>query len=548
VGGFIITADPISTLVPVENASMADRTVIQWDKDDLEYMKLLKVDVLALGMLTAIRKTLDLLGKHYEPLRIQDIPAEDPETYEMLQRADSVGVFQVESRAQMAMLPRLKPATYYDLVIQVAIVRPGPIQGDMVHPYLRRRQGLEPVTYPNEEVKAVLKRSLGVPIFQEQVIKLAMVAAGFSAGEADQLRRAMASWGKNGHLEHFRDKLLLGMRERGHPQEFAERLFEQMKGFGAYGFPESHAASFALLVYISSYLKRHYPVAFCCGLLNSLPMGFYSPSQIIQDARRHAVQVLPIDVRYSHVDHTLERVGDNPMLALRLGFRLVKGLHASTVSALIAARKERPYRSLSDFKRRTRIPPEQIEVLISAAALQGLSGHRHQSHWEAASVETAPPLDIEAADLSDGIDLPAPTEIQDLTADYNAMGLTLGRHPMELLRERFNLFQRCARQIDLKGYTQRRFVRIAGIVTGRQRPGTTTGIVFLTLEDETGNTNVIVRKEVQDRHRDALLKGKVLLVYGTVETDSNVTHVIAGRLFDCSHHLSEMQLGSRDFH
>jgi error-prone DNA polymerase len=548
VGGFVITADPISTLVPVENASMKDRTIIQWDKEDIESMKMLKVDVLALGMLTAIRKTLALLARHYEPLRIEDIPPDDPETYEMLQRADSVGVFQVESRAQMAMLPRLKPKTYYDLVIEVALVRPGPIQGDMVHPYLRRRQGLEPEDYPNEAVKAVLGRTLGIPIFQEQVIKLAMVAAGFSAGEADQLRRAMASWGKNGDLERFRDKLLLGMQERGHPRAFAERLFEQMKGFGSYGFPESHAASFALLVYISSYLKRHYPVAFYCGLLNSLPMGFYSPSQIIQDARRHQLTILPVDVCFSDNDHTLERTGESPLWALRLGFRLVKGLRDDAAETIVVARASKPFRSLPDFRRRTRLQQDQVDALIAADALKSLSGHRHQTHWEAATIEATPPLDLEALDPGDGIALPAPTEIQELTADYNSVGLTLGRHPMELLRERYPLFHQCRRQTELPGLNQGRFVRVAGIVTGRQRPGTTTGVVFITLEDETGNMNVVVWKDVQERCRDALLKAKLLMVKGLVETDHNVTHVIAGELIDCSHYLDDMRLESRDFH
>lgn len=548
VGGFVITAEPISTLVPVENASMEGRTVIQWDKDDIESMKMLKVDVLALGMLTAIRKTLDLIGKHDQPLRIEDIPAEDVETYEMLQRADSVGVFQVESRAQMAMLPRLKPATFYDLVIEVALVRPGPIQGDMVHPYLRRRQKLELESYPNEAVKAVLKRTLGIPIFQEQVIKLAMVAAGFSPGEADQLRRAMASWGKNGDLERFRDKLLIGMRERGHPEDFAERLFEQMKGFGAYGFPESHAASFALLVYVSSYLKRHYAAAFYCGLLNSQPMGFYSPSQLIQDARRHDVEVLPVDVRHSHRDHTLERMGGGRDLALRLGFRLVKGLRDDAIQTLIAARQEKAFKTLPDFKRRTRLMSAQLDLLIAADALNGLSGHRHQSHWEATSVESTSPLDLEATDPSDGIALPAPTEIQNLTADYNSTGLTLGRHPMALLRERYEIFQSCKRQSELAELGHRRFVRIAGIVTGRQRPGTTTGVIFVTLEDETGNINAVVWKDTQHRCRDALLKAKLLMIKGTVETDQNVIHVIAGDLIDCSHYLTDMHLESRDFH
>ncbi|HEY6132228.1 MAG TPA: error-prone DNA polymerase [Halioglobus sp.] len=548
VGGFVITADPISTLVPVENASMADRTVIQWDKEDLEYMKLLKVDVLALGMLTAIRKTLQLLGQHYQPLRIEDIPPEDPETYEMLQRADSVGVFQVESRAQMAMLPRLKPATYYDLVIEVALVRPGPIQGDMVHPYLRRRQGLEPESYPNDAVEAVLKRTLGIPIFQEQVIKLAMVAAGFSAGEADQLRRAMASWGKNGDLEKFRDKLLSGMRDNGHPIDFAERLFEQMKGFGSYGFPESHAASFALLVYISGYLKRHFPAAFYCGLLNSQPMGFYSPSQLIQDARRHAVDVLPIDVRFSQREHILEHIGDSPVLSLRLGFCLVKGLRDDAIESVISARHMKSFRNQADFKRRTRLPTGQLEALIAADALRGLSGHRHQSHWEAASIEVEPPLDIEVMDSSDGVALPAPTEMQNLTSDYNSTGLTLGRHPMAILRERFEIFRKCKMQKELKDLGNHRFVRIAGIVTGRQRPATATGVIFLTLEDETGNTNVVVWNDVQVRCRDILIKAKVLLIKGYVESANNVIHVIAGDMVDCSNYLHDLNLESRDFH
>lgn len=397
-------------------------------------------------------------------------------------------------------------------------------------------------------MKAVLQRTLGIPIFQEQVIKLAMVAAGFSAGEADQLRRAMASWGKNGDLERFRNKLLLGMRERGHPQEFAERLFEQMKGFGSYGFPESHAASFALLVYISSYLKRHYPVAFYCGLLNSLPMGFYSPSQIIQDARRHNITILPVDVRHSDSDHTLERVGDNPLWALRLGFRLVKGMRDDAVAAIDAARLQRPFKTLPDFRRRTQLPQDQVDALIAADALRGLSGHRHQSHWEAATVDITPPLDLEAIDPSDGIELPAPTEMQELTADYNSVGLTLGRHPMELLRERHPDLRQCKRQADLPGLNQGRFVRVAGIVAGRQRPGTTSGVVFVTLEDETGNINVIVWANVQERCRDALLKSKLLMVKGTVETDHNVTHVIAGDLIDCSSFLEDMRLESRDFH
>ncbi|MEE4381355.1 MAG: error-prone DNA polymerase, partial [Pseudomonadales bacterium] len=422
VGGFVISRGPLAQLVPVENAAMEDRTVIQWDKDDLEALGLLKVDVLALGMLSAIRRTLELVSAFRgEPVTVADVPPEDPETYTMLQRGDSVGVFQVESRAQMAMLPRLKPACFYDLVVEVAIVRPGPIQGDMVHPYLRRRQGLEPVEYPNEAVREVLERTLGVPIFQEQVIKLAMVAAGFSGGEADALRRAMAAWRRKGGLEHFHDKLVDGMRARGHDAAFAERVFAQIRGFGEYGFPESHAASFALLVYVSAWLKRHEPAAFCAGLLNSLPMGFYSASQLIQDVRRHGVEVRPVDVRASSWDHGLETstespgpgTGPDPMGyrhrrqqgAIRLGFRQVTGFKEAAAERIVAAREAGPFRSVEDLARRARLDAGDLQRLARAGALAPLAGHRHQSHWEAAAVRPDPAL---WADLPDNPDVDAP--------------------------------------------------------------------------------------------------------------------------------------------
>jgi len=548
VGGFLISKGPVSALVPVENASMPERTVIQWDKEDIEAMKLLKVDVLALGMLTAIRKTLALLQEDGETLSIAGIlQHEDSDTYAMLQRADTVGVFQVESRAQMSMLPRLKPREFYDLVIQIAIVRPGPIQGNMVHPYLQRRQNPELVTYDNDEMKAVLKRTLGVPIFQEQVIKLAMVAAGFSGGEADELRRAMASWGKNGNLERFKEKLVNGMLGKGYAREFAERLFEQMKGFGAYGFPESHSASFALLAYVSAWLKCHRPAAFYCGLLNSQPMGFYSPSQLVQDARRHAIEVRPLDVRYSHYDHTLEKTTPGTRHALRLGLRLSSGFGKDAAERLVSARGEKPFASIRDVRRRAALNRAQLAALIETGALQCFSGHRHQGHWQTSAIDDTPPLALEGDD-DDGIALPAPTEIQDITADYNSTGLTLGRHPMTLLRERHELFRRCKRHSELSAVNHGRFVRIAGIVTGRQRPGTESGVIFLTLEDETGNTNVVIWENVQQRCREALLKAKLLLVKGVVETDQSVLHVIAGQLIDCSDYLQDMQLESRDFH
>jgi error-prone DNA polymerase len=550
VGGFVITRSPISTLVPVENASMDDRTVIQWDKEDIEALGLLKVDVLALGMLSAIRKSLQLLNR-YEPRisRIQDIPREDAATYRMLQAADSVGVFQIESRAQMSMLPRLKPACFYDLVIQVAIVRPGPIQGDMVHPYLRRRQGLESVSYPNDDIKAVLERTLGVPIFQEQAIKLAMVAAGFSGGEADQLRRAMASWGKNGKLMQFEDKLIRGMQERGYDKDFAIRLFEQIKGFGGYGFPESHSASFALLAYVSAWLKCHHPAAFYCGLLNSQPMGFYSPSQLIQDARRQRVPVLPVDVNRSLWDHQLL---DDREHSLRLGLRLVKGLSQQGATRLVQQRRQAPFVQVSDLRRRAQLDKRDMEALADADALASLSGHRHQAQWQIMALEEGRPL-LENEHyqpgryFDDGVQLRAPAVAEEVLADYRSTGLSLRPHPMSLLRKQAP-FNRCKRHSDLAEIGNNRFVRIAGLVTGRQRPGTASGVLFLTLEDETGNSNIVVWPRIQERFRKPLMTSQLLLVKGTLECRDNVIHIIAGALFDYSEQLRDLHLKSRDFH
>jgi len=568
VGGFIITRSPTSTLVPIENAAMVERTIIQWDKEDIEALGLLKVDVLALGMLSAIRKTLALINSaayndHAHPITMADIPGEDPRTYQMLSRGDSVGVFQVESRAQMAMLPRLRPKTFYDLVIEVAIVRPGPIQGDMVHPYLKRRNGEEPITYPNDAIKAVLERTLGVPIFQEQVIKLAMVAAGFSGGEADQLRRAMASWGRNGNLQAFKDKVINGMLERGHDLDFAERVFKQMQGFGEYGFPESHAASFALLVYVSAWLKCHYPAAFYCGLLNSLPMGFYSPSQLVQDARRHRLEVRPVDIRYSDWDHTLEHGAPdptstgNPMLekqpALRLGFRLVKGLSREGAERLLRARQAGAFDSLQQLALRAGLNRKDMEALANSNALAPIAGDRHRAHWQAQAVEIPAPLFAGAARIAEpapaqtDINLPRPTETDNLVMDYASTGLTLNRHPMALLREQ-SPFNRCRCANELFYLNSGRFVRIVGLVTGRQRPGTASGVLFMTLEDETGNTNVVVWQDLQQRFRRAVIKGKLLLIKGIMESKDNVIHVIAGEIIDYSHALPGLSTRSRDFH
>ena len=547
VGGFIITKSPISSLVPVENASMAERTVIQWDKYDIEALGLLKIDILALGMLSAIRRCFDLLRTQQSTdLDMQAIPKNDSATYDMLCQADSVGVFQIESRAQMAMLPRLKPRCFYDLLIEIAIVRPGPIQGGMVHPYLRRRQGLEAVDYPSQEIQSVLERTLGIPVFQEQVIRLAMVAAGFTGGEADQLRRAMASWGKDSALIGFQQKLITGMLARGYSLDFAQRLFKQIQGFGVYGFPESHSASFALLAYVSAWLKCHYPAAYCCALLNSQPMGFYSPSQLIQDVKRHDVEVYPIDVLYSDWDHRLEAgaAQNSQQPAIRLGLRLIKGFSRVVAERIVAVRTQVIPQSLTQLAHAAQLSQAHLSLLSSAGALGSLSNNRRQAHWDALAVNDLRPLLIAGQsdtplDAVDGgakhsVILAAPSEVEIIGADYNATGVSLGRHPMAILRERIELIQRCKRQSDLASMGHKRFIRVAGLVTGRQRPGTASGVIFLTLEDETGNINVVVWTSVQERCREALLKGRLLVVKGVLETDGSVVHVIAQELIDCS--------------
>ncbi|MEQ9270769.1 error-prone DNA polymerase [Marinobacter salarius] len=548
VGGFVISAGPLAELVPVENAAMADRTVIQWDKDDLESLGLMKVDVLALGMLTAIRKALDLISEEKDaPFSMQDIPLEDPATYAMLQKGDSIGVFQVESRAQINMLPRLKPEKYYDLVIEVAIVRPGPIQGDMVHPYLRRKHGLEPVDYPNDAVRNVLERTLGVPIFQEQVIKLAMVAAGFSAGEADQLRRAMAAWKSHGDLTPFRDKLINGMLERGHDADFAERLYLQICGFGGYGFPESHAASFALLVYVSSWIKRHYPAAFYCALLNSQPMGFYSPSQLVQDARRHDVTVLPPDVNHSQWNHTLE----SPNRHLRLGLRLIQGLSASGAESLHNNRPAEGYRSTAELRHLAGLNQRDMELLAGANAMPAFTTNRHQAYWQL--LEHEQPAELFAKETAAHYQpehcyqLPEPTEGQNVLADYASQGLTLQRHPLALLREQGHL-KFCLSAEQLKNTQPGRPVQVAGLVTGRQRPGSASGVTFVTLEDETGNVNVVVWLETARRQRKPLITARLLHVKGILEREGDIVHVMAGRLSDLSHLIQTLPVNSRDFH
>jgi len=685
----------LDELVPIENAAMPDRTVIEWDKDDLDALGLLKVDVLGLGMLSAIRRAFQMvnefgLSRVPGKLDLATVPGEDKAVYEMICRADTVGVFQIESRAQMSMLPRLRPQNYYDLVIEVAIVRPGPIQGEMVHPYLRRRNGEEAVTYPSEKVKAVLERTLGVPIFQEQVMQLAIVAAGFSPGEADRLRRAMAAWKRKGGLEPFQRQLIDGMRERGYPESFAHQIFNQILGFGEYGFPEcvvgetrvvdadtgrwltidevirgqarfdntlacdddlrlrkrkvlrvmrsgvkpvlrlrtalgheivataehpfmtmagwlqlgklkvgdalamacsvpapgqrvywdriveieaagsqetydlqiegdhnflanhfvvhnSHAASFALLVYTSAWLKHYEPAAFCAALINSQPMGFYAPAQLVRDARAHGVEVRTVDVASSDWDCTLERRTDGRP-ALRLGLRLVKHLSSEGAARLLAARATRVFDGIADLAGRAELDRRDLEALAAADALAGVTGHRHRAVWQVSGVERALPLLPAATVPEEGIPLlRAPREGQDIVADYGSTGLTLRRHPLCLLREKLQRRGVLPTQ-DLWGQPNGKQVITAGLVITRQRPGSASGVIFVTMEDETGYVNLIVWNSVAVAQRAALLESRLLEVHGTLQREGDVQHVIAQRLTNLSAMLGDLTVASRNFH
>jgi error-prone DNA polymerase len=596
VGGFIISEGPLSHLVPIENASMPGRTVIQWEKGDLESLGLLKIDVLALGMLTAIRKSLDLISDYSQSLlTIQTIPKEDPAVYDMMCRADTVGIFQIESRAQMSMLPRLKPRCYYDLVIQIAIVRPGPIQGDMVHPYLNRRSGKEVVIYPSEAVKETLRRTLGVPIFQEQVMQLSMVAAGFSGGEADQLRRAMAAWKRKGGLEPYHNKLVTGMLERGYELDFAEKLFSQIKGFGDYGFPESHSASFALISYVSSWLKLYHPVAFCCALLNSQPMGFYAPAQLIKDARAHGVVVLAVDINESIYDCSLEfdkafiKRGQPDQITLepklRIGFCMVKGLSKEGARAVVEAREEataeqiaetgverksgateksiqktkaNPYKSIQDLVYRSGINKKDLESLAAADALRALSGDRHRAFWQAAGSDKEGErkknqtlsffTDQDFADNDFGVDvlLPIASESQNISGDYAASGFTLRRHPIALFRSHLEAHH-VSTASDLNLLNNEANVKVTGLVTSRQRPMTAAGVTFLTLEDESGFVNVVVWPSLGEKLRPIVRQAMLLGVVGHVQKSEGVIHLIAKDLVDLTHWLGDLEVSSRNF-
>ena len=546
VGGFVISSGPLYELVPVENAAMHDRTIIQWDKDDLETLGLLKVDVLALGMLSAIRKCFDLIQNiHGRSLTIAEITRlkDDPQVYGMIQRADTVGIFQIESRAQMSMLPRLKPRTYYDLVIQIAIVRPGPIQGDMVHPFLKRRDGIEPISYPSKDVESVLSRTLGVPIFQEQVIKLAMVAAGFTGGEADQLRRAMAAWKKNGNVFKFKNKLIEGMQKRGYETEFAEQIFKQICGFGEYGFPESHSASFAVLAYCSAWLKCYYPECFYASLLNSQPMGFYSPSQLVQDAQRHNVMVLPVCVNASQDNHTV--VAHQNGLAIRLGLRQIKGFSEHGIQSVLANRPHSGYRHPSQVKQLS-INKKDIELLASANALHNVSGDRFQTRWALMDSASDLPLFRQAYDKVEHA-LHKPNEMQDLLEDFTSVGVSLNKHPITLLEEA-NRLGRFTHMKDLKQQRHKSMVTVVGLVTGKQSPGTAAGVTFVTLEDNTGNINVVVWGATARAQQQAYLTAKALKVQGVLEKEGEVVHVIAGKLIDITDEIVGLNTKSRDFH
>ncbi|MBB3117656.1 error-prone DNA polymerase [Pseudoduganella violacea] len=551
VGGFVIARDKLSRLVPIENATMEDRSVIQWDKDDLEELGLLKVDVLALGMLSALHRAFDLIGQRRGcEFRMQDVPKEDEATYDMMCEADTMGVFQIESRAQMSMLPRLRPREFYDLVVEVALVRPGPIQGGMVHPYLQRRMDKSKIDYP-PGLEEALGRTLGVPIFQEQVMQVAVIAAGFKPGEADQLRRDMAAWKRKGDVKKYEERIVAGMVERGYGEEFAKRICLQIQGFGEYGFPESHAASFALLTYVSSWVKCHEPAVFLCALLNSQPLGFYQPSQLVQDAKRHGVEVRPVDLIVSDWDSTLEeqegsraRRADQP--AVRLGFSMLRGMRPEAAARIVAARAQRPFASVADLARRADLDRHDLQILAGGNALHGLAGHRRQALWDA--VGAVPDKDLlrptvpqEAAPV-----LTAPSEGEDIIGDYRAQGLTLRRHPVALIRPQLHAKRFLPAEV-LNTFTDGQLARACGIVTVRQRPGTAKGVLFITIEDETGNVNVIIWPALLEKQRAEVLTAPLLGVYGVWQQQGIVRHLVAKRLVDMSHLIGRLPTISRDF-
>ena len=571
VGGFVLTQGKLTRIVPIQPASMKERRIIQWDKDDLDDMGLLKVDVLALGMLSAIRRCLQMVdATRGGELQMHQIPGEDPQTYDMICQADTVGVFQIESRAQMSMLPRLQPRTYYDLVVEVAIVRPGPIQGGMVHPYLKNREAVRKggeIAYPYPELKAALGRTLGVPIFQEQVMQIAMIAAEFSADEADHLRRSMAAWKRKGGVEHFHDRLTNAMVARGYERDFSERIFNQIRGFGAYGFPESHAASFAKLVYVSCWLKCHEPACFLAAMINSQPMGFYSPSQLVQDAKNHGIEVRRIDVMHSDWDCTLEAAPRDALQtrhpgihegqpAVRLGLRLVSGLREDAVTRLVDARRQAPFTSTEDLVSRAKLGTLEITALAAADALIVLAGHRRQQVWQASAIKLAPALLKSVPTHETALELPDTPEGENILFDYKSTGLTLRRHPLALLRPRL-AGKGFLSANQLNALPDGEEVAGCGIVTLRQQPQTAKGTIFVSMEDETGSINVIVWKSLRESQRAEVMHARLLAVYGvwqrseeegTAKGYGAVRNLVARRLEDLTPLLGRLGTSSRDFH
>ncbi len=545
-GGFVLTQDRLDDLVPIEPAAMEKRQVIEWDKDDIDTLRFMKVDVLGLGMLGCMRRAFDLLRAHRPgaPLAMSHIPRDDKATFAMIQRADTVGVFQIESRAQMAMLPRMKPVCFYDLVIEVAIVRPGPIQGDMVHPYLRRREGLEKAEYPTKALESVLGKTLGVPLFQEQAMKVAIVCAGFTADEADQLRRSMATFKMTGGVSHFRDKLIAGMVANGYGQEFADRTFRQIEGFGSYGFPESHAASFALIAYASSWMKCHHPDVFACALLNAQPMGFYAPAQIVRDARLHGVQVLPVSVNDSAWDCTLENA-DGPYLALRLGLRMAKGLAAADGERLLQRRGAKLYASIEQLHRHTQLPRAALERLAEADAMSCLGLDRRTALWHVRALpDTELPLFAAREDFAEpAVDIVPMKPGRDVVEDYRSVGLTLRRHPVAFLRAELAT-QGMIPCAALEKLRDGKRVSVAGIVLVRQKPGSAKGVMFITAEDETGHVNIIVWPSVFEKQRRIILSAGMIGCHGKLQREGDVMHVVADHLTDLSALLRSV--GDRD--
>lgn len=553
VGGFVIAEEPISNLVPMENAAMPDRTIIQWDKNDLETLGLLKVDVLALGMLTALRKTFDLIESSAGwPTKMEQIPNDDPATYRMIQAGDTVGVFQIESRAQMSMLPRLRPENYYDLVIEIAIVRPGPIEGGMVHPYLERRKALREnpqavIEYPNEELKPILAKTLGVSIFQEQVMRIAMKAANFTAGEADELRRAMGAWQRSGRMHVYKHKLMQGMKERGYRDEFATQIYKQIEGFGEYGFPESHSASFALLTYISSYLKCHYPAAFIAGLINSQPMGFYQPAQLLEQAKRQGVEILPVDAAISMWDCTLEHSFVNAGFAIRLGMRLVKGLSKSEAERILFARTAAAFHSIQDLAHRAKLSSRSTRVLAMSGALRDLANNRNEALWAALGTDHVQSLISRAPGRECQPFLPGPSEWEETLRDYRQMRLTTGRHPLAQLRSKLQSLG-VSRRRDLNDIAGGTVVRVCGLVTHLQHPQTSKGVIFGSLEDETGINNIIIWPVIFRANRHQILQANLMLVTGELQNQDGVLHVVATHIEDMTRWIRAIPRNSRDFH